>query len=47
MDKVITELLRDALESIDNLHDYYNSQKKYVKDYVVGNLERYKYGDQL
>lgn len=44
MDKVITELLRDALDSIDNLHDYYNSQKKYVKDYVVGNLERYKYG---
>lgn len=44
MDRIITELLRTALDNIDNLYDYYNSQKKYVKDYVTKNLEKYKYG---
>ena len=44
MDKIITELLKNAIDSIDNLHDYYNSQKKYVKEYVVENIEKYKYG---
>ena len=40
MDKIITELLKNAIDSIDNLHDYYNSQKKYVKEYVVENIEK-------
>ena len=44
MNKIITDLLKDALDNIDNLNDYYNSQKEYVRNYVAVNLEKYKYG---
>lgn len=44
MDKYITDLLRNALADIENLQDYYNSQKKYVRDYVLSNIEKYRYG---
>lgn len=44
MDKIITILLRDALTDIENLQEYYNTQKKYVHQYVKDNVKRYKYG---
>lgn len=44
MDKEITFLLMDALTDIENLQDYYDSQKKYVREYVKENIEKYKYG---
>ena len=44
MKSLITYLLEDALDEIDNLQDYYNSQYRHVDSYVKTNVEKYKYG---
>lgn len=44
MDKIISFLLKDALTDIENLQEYYDSQKEYVYQYVKDNIEKYKYG---
>ncbi len=44
MERTMTEILREALEEIETLQEYYNSQKNHVKEYVEQNIEKYRYG---
>ncbi len=44
MSTQISDLLKHALSDIENLQEYYASQKEYIHQYVLQNIEKYEYG---
>ena len=47
MEHSLTELLKNSINQIDNLYDYYLSQEKAINQIINDRLKKYKYGIAL